>query len=473
MKKTGLFKIIMFILIGMTVATWIFSASMYQEGNLAELGMLNVGFFDFFSLLFRSFSFTYFVQIFILLISIGALYGVLEKTGKYRAWIEKIVKNLKGRKLLFLILSSFVIALLTSVFDYGIILFIFFPLIISIVLAMGYDKVTACLTTFGALLVGVIGSTTGYNTSGVVAEILSVKVATAIYYKLALLGFSYAVLLFFLSKAKISSKVEDDQFAGEKISNKYSVASIIVVLSILFVFLVIGCTKWQKVFNVDAFSKLHETVTTYSPKLPYAHVTTDGIDSGKQEVAIFAKILGQGNALGEWQYAEMAILCFFASLLLGWLYRIKNIFACMYEGAKKMLKPALMVLFTYTVVYFAGNQMFYPTIAKLLLGITNKFSVFFGSITMFLGSFFHVDMLYVANYVVPQVAASGASNSLTVLLAQGIYGVTMFIAPTSYLLVLGLTYLEIPYKEWVKRTWKLCLALLVIVEIVLVLVRYL
>ena len=63
MKKTGLFKIIMFILLGMVVATWIFSASYFNEGNLAELGMYNIGFFDYFSLIFGSFEFAYFLQI--------------------------------------------------------------------------------------------------------------------------------------------------------------------------------------------------------------------------------------------------------------------------------------------------------------------------------------------------------------------------------------------------------------------------
>ena len=81
MKKTGLFKIIMFMLLGIVVATWIFSASFFTEGNLSDLGMYSVGFFDFFSLVFGSFEFTYFLQIFILLVSIGALYGVLGKTG--------------------------------------------------------------------------------------------------------------------------------------------------------------------------------------------------------------------------------------------------------------------------------------------------------------------------------------------------------------------------------------------------------
>ena len=45
----------------------------------------------------------------------------------------------------------------------------------------------------------------------------------------------------------------------------------------------------------------------------------------------------------------------------------------------------------------------------------------------------------------------------------------MFVAPTSVVLVLGLSYLGIPYKEWLKRTWKLLVALLVIVLVAIIL----
>ena len=171
MRKTGLFKIIMFILLGIVVTTWIFSASYINNGELVELGMYNVGFFDFFQLLFGSFEFEYFIQIFILLVSIGALYGVLGKTGKYRAWIEKVANRMKGSEVIFLLATAFVIAALKSVFDYGLSMFIFFPLLISIILAMGYDKVTAALTTFGAMLVGTIGNTISYNTAGTISNI--------------------------------------------------------------------------------------------------------------------------------------------------------------------------------------------------------------------------------------------------------------------------------------------------------------
>ena len=477
MKKTGLFKIIMFILLGMVVATWIFSASYFNEGNLAELGMYNIGFFDFFSLIFGSFEFAYFLQIFILLLSIGALYGVLGKTGKYRAWIEKIENYFKGVEFIFLLIVAFLIAVLTSVFDYGYLILLFFPLLVSTILAMGYDKVTALVTTVGAVLIGTIGNIVGNATSGVVADIIGIEATSGFYYKLGLLILSLIPLVLYLSKAKKTKKTtkaleEEDMFIGEKEPNKYSIASIIVIFSLLFVLLIIGCTAWNNSFKIDIFSKLHENVTTWSPKLPYIHITTDGIETGSEKVAIFTKLFGTVSAFGEWRYAEMSMICLIAAVVLGLLYRVKGIFAAMADGAKKMLKPAFLVMMAYTVVYFAGNQMIFPTIAKLILSISGKFSVILSSIVLALGSVLHVDILYVANYVVPQLAAYDVDKSLVALLTQSIYGVTMFVAPTSAFLVFGLSYLNVPYKEWIKKTWKLVVTLLAVVLIILLIAKF-
>lgn len=476
MKKTGLFKIIMFVLLGTVIASWIFSASYFESGNLADLGMNNVGLYDFFDLATKSFSFDYFIQILLLLICIGAFYGVLEKTGKYRAWVERIANNNKGREFIFIVAVSIIIALLTSILDYGFALYVFFPLIISILLAMGYDKITVAVATFGSSIIGTIGSTIGYNTTGVISELLSIKLFDGFYYKLTLLLLSYVALLLYLTTAKRKKVTEEelekkDLFIGEKTANKYSTLPIIITFCLIFVLLVLGCTNWEKTFNVKVFNTFHEKVIGFSPKLPYFHVTTDGIEKGVKEVEIVSKIFGDYSGLGSWFYQEIAIVCLFASLLIARIYKVKY-FESMYKGAKKMLKPALMVLLAYTVIYFAGNQMFYPTIAKVLLGLTNKFSVVISSICMALASLLHVDILYVSNYAVPQIAQKASDPVIVSLLSQSIYGLSMFVFPTSAVLVFGLTYLGIPYKEWLKKTWKLALALLVIVMAILLIAKF-
>lgn len=461
MKKTGLFKIIMFTLLGILLLTWIVPASYFTEGNLSSLGYNRLGFFDFFQLLFGTYEFAYFIQIFILLVSIGALYGVLVKTGKYGALIEKIASKFEGKEKVFLIAAAFLIAALTSVFDYGLLMFIFIPAIISIIIAMGYDKITAFLTTFGAILIGTIGTTLGSNVVGAINEQINGTLTTALGYKIGMFVLCFTVLAIYLAKVKKAKKTDkenaskSDVFAGEKISNKYSVAPIIVIFSILFVLLIMGCTAWSTTFGVSAFSNFNTKLMELDIK----------------GFTIFKFLLGNINALGEWYYAEMSIMCLLAALLLGRFYRMKHrdMFSYMAEGAKKMLAPALMVVLAYSVIFFSGNTMFFPTIADFILKATSKFNIFFSTIVMILGSALHVDMLYVASYVIPQIAAQDVSSTVLAVLTQGIYGVTMFVAPTSAMLVLGLTYLNIPYKEWLKKTWKFVLVLFAIVLVAVIL----
>lgn len=477
MKKSGLFKIIMFTLLGMIVASWFISATYFENETLSELGMNYAGLFDAFSMFFKSFLIEYFVQVLLLLLSIAGLYGVLEATGLYRKLVNKIVDDLKGREFLFLVLVSLFIAILTSVFDFGFALFIFFPLIISVLLLMGYDKVTVGLATFGSMLIGIIGNTVGYNTSGIVASVLNVETANNFYFKLALLLVSYVVLLLFLSKQK-RHKVEekdlknDDLFMDEVTPKKESLAPIVIVLCVLFVLLVLGCTNWEDTFKVTFFTDLHDKLFNWEPKLPYLHLTTEGFKVGTEKIAILNNLFGDLGAFGKWYYSEMTVLCFLSSLLLGLIYRV-NAFEGFGKGIKKMLKPVGVLFMSYVVLYVAANLMIYPTIADLLLGLTNKLRVLPTALVMAIASFLHVDVLFVANYAAPQIALKATNTSLVALLTQSIYGVVMFIAPTSIYLAFGLPYLGISYKEWVKKTWKLVLALLVVVLVVLLIANYL
>jgi uncharacterized ion transporter superfamily protein YfcC len=285
-----------------------------------------------------------------------------------------------------------------------------------------------------------------------------------------------AVEFFFLYKAKRNKTTDkessDDMFIGEKESNKYAVTGIIIVLTLLFVILVLGCTSWENTFGVKVFTDFKNSITDFKVKLPYFHFTATKVDYGTKEIAIFAKILGTFSAFGEWYYAEMSVMCLLAAMIIGLCYRVKNMFEVMAEGAKKMLGPAFLIMLIYTVIYFSGNTMFYPTIASYLLNITGKFNIFFSSIAMAIASALHVDMLYVANYAVPQIAGMDVAKETVAILTQGIYGVTMFVAPTSAMLALGLSYLGISYKEWVKKYWKLILALLVLVVIVSIITLY-
>lgn len=458
-KKTGLFTIIMCVLLGVMVVTWLVPASSFSGGELAELGMYRIGFFDFFQLLFGSFQFAYFIQILTLLVMIGAFYGVLNKTGKYKAIINNIASKFKGKENVFLIGASLFIALLTSVFDFGLITFIIIPAIISVVLAMKYDKITAFITTFGAYLVGVIGNTLSSNVILTINSVLTdVTLYDGIWFKIALFVICYGILALCLVKAKkVSSKELEnaDMFIDDTETSKLPSWPLILIFAIVFVLLILGCVDWSGVFEIEFFNNLHSSITSMTV--------------GKNDLTLVAFILGNINAFGSWHYAEMAVICLLAAILVGLIYRLglSKTFEAMWDGIKKMFPTAALVILVYTVVYFTGNTLSYPTIAGWILGATSKFNLLFTSIATIFGSALHVDILYVASYVGAQVAATTTNQVLIGVLLQSLYGLTMFVVPTSAMLVLGLSYLNIPYKEWLKKSWTLILELFIAILVVL------
>ena len=461
-KKNGLFTIIICILLAIMVVTWLVPASSFSGGELAELGMYRIGFFDFFQLLFGAFQFSYFIQMFTLLVMVGAFYGVLSKTGKYKVIVNSIASKFKGKEKVFLICASLFIALLTSVFDFGLITFVIIPVIISIVLAMKYDKITAFITTFGAYLVGVIGNTISSNMILTINSVLTdVSLYDGIWFKIALFVVSYGLLVFYLIKANktTAKELEDaDMFIDETETSKSPVWPAILIFGIVFVLLILGCVDWSGVFGIEFFNELHTSITSWTV--------------GKNDLTLAAFIIGNVNAFGNWHYAEIAVICVIAAFILGIVYRLglSKTFESMWDGIRKMAPTAALVLLVYAVVYFTGNTLSYPTIAGWILGATSKFNLLFASIATILGSALHVDILYVANYVVAQLAATTTNQVLVGVLVQSLYGLTMFVVPTSAMLVLGLSYLNIPYKEYLKKVWTLLLELLVAILIILIIV---
>lgn len=466
MKKNGLFKIILILLIAVSIITWFVPASYYSGSELAEVGMYRVGFFDFFQYISLTFQFQYFIQSILLILAIGALYGVLSQTGAYRSVLEKIAKLFKRKEKLFLVLVAFVFAALSSVFGFGIIFFLFIPAIISIILLLGYDKFTAFLTTFIAILVGIIGSTLSYNTVGFINDAIKTTFSTQIYTKIVLFVIPFVVYILFTLKhadtaKKSKEKVDEvDVFLGEKKTAKVAKWPIYTLFGLLFALVILACTNWVGVFGVDIFSKAYSAIMEFTIK----------------DHTIFKYIFGNIAAFGEWNYNELAIVVVLASLLIGKIYKIKcfETLELMLDGAKKVLKPALLITFAYVIVYILGNTLFFNTISAWIVELTKNFNVFLVSNVLIIGSVLHVDVIYLANFMLPHIASIFTTQTGTLaIMTQSLYGLTMFIAPTSAIMILGLEYLKIPYKNWLKFIWILVLELFVIILIISFIIRYL
>lgn len=194
MKKHNILKVILCVVLLVTLCTWIFptisfSSSLVEDGTRTQLGI-----FDFFSYIVEIFR--YFPYIILMTLATGIFYGVAHKIPAYRALLDKIVSGFKGKENIFLAVVMALIAIFVSVSGLSFGMIFVFPLIISIVLLMGYNKLVAASVTVGSTAVGLLGITLGSNATYYINAILSTEVFNEIISKIVLLVISIILLIF-------------------------------------------------------------------------------------------------------------------------------------------------------------------------------------------------------------------------------------------------------------------------------------
>lgn len=473
MKKNTMFKIIAIMAMVAFVLSWIIPASSASGSSITSLGPIRVSLYNIIEYPYLALQF--FLQPLLFILAVGGLYGILSETGKYRNKLEKIAKSMKGKETLFLVLTAFVLAALSSVFGLNLMLFIFIPALIGIILLMGYNKITAFLTTFISPLIGVIGSTYGLYITGYINQIVGTSFETEIVAKVALFVISFVIFTAFLikyaNKTRNKDQVNEEELTlllGEKKQSKKASWPLFVVMGLLFVLLILGYTDWQSVFGTTFFTDLHSTLT---------------VDFTIGDHAILGYLFDGLTNFGKWYYSEMIVMIIIASIILSFVYGLKidNGLKAFGKGVISLLKPAFIVIFAYVMVLVSAYHPYIVTITDWIVTLISKTSGVFGqiiyiimiSLNTILSSVFNVEMLYIAQSTLPYLSSvySETANSLAII-TQSIYGLTSFVAPTSTMMLLGLTYLGISYKEWLKTSWKLVLELLAVIIVIIAVVVF-
>ena len=120
----------------------------------------------------------------------------------------------------------------------------------------------------------------------------------------------------------------------------------------------------------------------------------------------------------------------------------------------------------FTVYNFDTN-----TIVDKIVGTT--FNPISATVANALASFFHVDFGFSGFTLGATYAARFADYTGTMLVIMtSINGLVSLVAPTSVLLVTGLSMYDVSYKEWLKNIWKFAVILLVLLLILFSVMAY-
>lgn len=269
MKKHGLLKTLGILLLLIFVVTCFLPS---RQNTVTSLGLADIP-VNYFSIVLQNFSY-----VFLLVLTIGGFYGVLNKIPSYKKLLDTIVTKVKplGHKFIFLVIILF--AVIASLTGMNVQLLVFVPFVVSIIILLGYDKLVALSSTVVSILVGYMGgifvNIINPNTYGISTyeNLLGLENKFAnVFPKLLLLLTGIALLIYFVNKhitnvenKKVKYELNDNsELLINEVKGKYKnikVWPLALILSLTFIIMVLGLIPWSSLFEVTFFEQFHSRI---------------------------------------------------------------------------------------------------------------------------------------------------------------------------------------------------------------------
>ncbi len=472
-KKYGLLKGVILLILIALVLSWIipsggFEATGFTTENIpTRIGLNDLGWIIYYGIYFS-------IDKIILLIVIGGLYGVLGKIKGYNKLVTSIANKLKKHKKIVVILFSILIAALTSVLTQTFTVIIFIPFIVAILKRMDLDKLTILATTFGSIMVGVLGAT--YGTEGIQYfseymitgdQLIGDVIKSGILVRAGILAIGLILFNFFtiVHMDKVKNNEESTEMFDiieDEDTKKASRIPIVILGIITFIIVILAFLGWYNNFGLDLFENFHNSVTE--------------IKIGK-DFYIFKDLLGANmKALGSWDLFSITGVVLIFTCIVALCYRVKfNDFITNYvNGIKKMAKPIACVIGAFTLLVVVYMSPYPATIFNKLLSLSDGFNLATMSLTALLTNILHTDLGY-TGYVIGSYLTTEYVDYISPIytIFISLYGYVQFFIPTSIILGIGLTSLNVKYTDWLKHIWKFLVGMLICLLVIFILITLL
>jgi len=473
MKKYNLLKILGIMFLVSIVLTWLIPVGFDDNGTIQIGSILPLGLFDIFYI--PLYTIIAYAEYAVVILMIGALYGVLYKTGAYELLIDKTIKKFKSKSS-FLVFSILLFSVLSSLTGLTFPLLILVPYFISVITKMGYSKLTALASTVGAILVGMIGTTLGMIQTFYDGELYSFslfKIMTSslydkigvrvIIFVIAVFLFSITVLYNAKNELKNNKKEKKEKTTKSAtkvkttkvVETKKSHVPILVMLVILTMVSIFTMYNWSSMLE---FSKFENIYTTLS-------------DITVGENISILNILGNTlSSIGTFGNLQLIALILLFILFISIIYSVSfdETIEGMKEGMKASLKTALYVTLANIIMMVITNfsiGYIIITITKFVAELFDKFNVITTTLFGAVGGLLYNNLgafIYDSGIVTQLVAATPLQYSVFSISLQTTFNILMMILPTSIILIAGLSYLDIKYTDWLKYIWKFIIQIFII-----------
>lgn len=468
MKKNDKFIILLVLGILFTIMTWLVATGSYSAGEFSSSGISRAGIFDYMLIIFYSIYYKA-SDIFYLLI-IGGVYGVLSQTKNYRKLVSSAVKKIKGKEIQAMLIITFIMSAIVSISTQILPMLMFVPFIITIFLKRGKDRLTALNAGFGGIFIGLIGLTFGtYGMkqwmSNLETSVMDGIIPKIIIFVLAYIFYNLFAIIHMKKQKEIVNEVSYDMFATnalteeeKKKNKKLKTWPMILIFSIVGIIATLAYINWNTSFDISFFDNIYADLESIKIK----------------DVPFLMNILGSFNAFGQWDdLLPMSCILLIGSIITALINKVKiseyiDNFA---TGLKKMSKVVFMYLMAMTMFIFCYYFNWPITLLNSLF--PSNLNIFILFIIAIIATLFYVDNEFIGFNIGSYVAKNYADNLIGVsLIMQVGYGLSCLLVPSSAILMIALSYLDISYTKWLKYIWKFLLIMLIIAIITSAIVIY-
>lgn len=418
------------------------------------------------------------IDVVLFVLILGGFLGVTMKTGALDALFGKIIKGLGGREKWLIPILMVFFAIGGTTYGMQEETVAFYALVIPIILAAGYNGLTAAMVIILGAGVGVLGSTVNPFSTGIASGFAGVSLGDGIIERLIILVLSLIAAIWFTmhyaAKVKAGERESDSKRdhrhrkaarteSGELLELTPARKATLWVFALTFIIMTLAVIPWAYKFDILFFENINNWLLS---------------------VPVLGAIIGGLPPLGDWWFNELSTLFLISSVLIGLFYftgknrsddEDDNYFGTFINGAKDLIAVALIIGVARGVSVVMNDGAIMATIInageQLLQAVP---SVLLPAIAFFVYlplSFFIPSTSGLATASMPILAPladfAGIDRSLIVTAFQTAAGVVNMIAPTVASVMGGLALAKVSYGIYLKRTWKFMIIVSVISVVVL------
>lgn len=416
------------------------------------------------------------VSLFILVI--GGFLGVVNKTRALDDGIATVVRKNAGKEKALIPILMTLFAIGGSTYGMGEETIAFYPILIPVMISVGYDSITAISLALIGSQIGCLASTVNPFATGVASQTINISPGDGLIPRFILLIITTAISIIFVmryadkvkkdpSKSYVFERrqkdLEEFSTADKSIDDKLSKKQkgVLWLFALTFVIMILGLIPWTSLNSSWTF---FDDFTAWFTKIPF----------------LGALIAQDFAPLGTWYFTEITALFFMMSVIIMFMFRMKesDYITAFMNGMSEFMSVAIIVAVARGIQVIMNNG--YITATVLHAGETGLQNLSSG-IFIVLTYIFYIPMSFLIPSTSGLAAAtmgimgplgkfSGVDGSLVITAYQAASGLVNLITPTSGIVMGALAIGHVDIVTWWKYIWKLIAILFVVIAAFLVVV---